>query len=131
MRAHDPISTSRRTRSAWRILICLAVVGCALAVPVTASARPIDAPYVAQASQSAVPNPSQATLGRPNEGFVTPDHVRYTGAPLDTSQPVASTDAFDWGDAGLGAAAALGLCALAGAAVVIRRRTGRLSPSTS
>lgn len=139
MRAHKSITTPRRTRSARRTLIPLAAVGCALAVPATAGARAIDSePYVAPDSPSGVPNLNQATIshpgttiGRPNEGFVSPDHLRYTGPVLGTpSQPVTAGDSFDWGDAGVGAAAVLGITALGGAAVVIRRRTG-LSPSTS
>jgi hypothetical protein len=139
MRAHKSTTTTRRPRSAWRTLISLAVLACALAVPATASARPIDSgPYTVSTSQSGVPNLNQATIGhpsatigRPNEGFVPADHLRYTGPVLDTpSQPIAAGDGFDWGDAGLGAAAAFGLAVLAAGAVVIRRRTG-LEPSAS
>jgi len=136
MSAHKSITARWRSRSARRGLISLALIGGALAGPAAASARPIDSgPYVAPTAQSAAPaahsvTVTSQTIGRPNEGFVSPDHLRYTGPPLDVSQPVASNDAFDWGDAGLGAAVGFALTALAGAAVVIRRRSG-LSPSPS
>ena len=64
------------------------------------------------------------------EGIVSPDHLRYTGPPFVTLEPFSSGDALEWGDAGRGAATAVGLSALAGAALLLRRRTG-LTPSAS
>jgi hypothetical protein len=143
MRAHINITNPRL---AWRTLGSLAVVAGALALPAAASARPIDSgPYVVH--QTGVPNVNQATvshsatIARPNEGtYVASTTLRRDGsqavpfvANVGTpapSAPSAGSDSFDWGDAGIGAAAAVGLAALGAGAVALRRRGG-LEPSTS
>jgi hypothetical protein len=139
MRGHTNNITGH-TRFAWRTLLSLAAVGGALALPAAASARPVDSgPYVAPASHTAVA--SHVTVGRPNEGtYVATTTLRRDGSQAvpfvanvgepTPSAPSAQSDTFDWGDAGIGAAAAFGLTVLAGGALAIRRRT-HLEPSTS
>ena len=110
----------------------------ALASDVTIG-RPNEGTYVAQPSHTALA--SNVTVGRPNEGSYAPPvtlrrdgskavtFVANVGAPTP-SAPSAQSDSFDWGDAGIGAGAALGLAVLAAGAVALRRRTG-LTPSIS
>jgi hypothetical protein len=94
------LSSHRTTASA------LALVTAALLAPV-ASAQPIDGP-VRQAARSTdqVPAPAAAR------------EVRVAGVSTDA--------AFDWGDAGIGAGAALAvtMIGLGGLAVTARRREG-------
>jgi hypothetical protein len=137
--------TTNHRSAAWRVVFSAAIVACWLALPATAGARPIDlphgaqyssfdvggGPYVGSTSQTGGPNVSQERIVRPNEGFVSPDHLRYTGPPFDTSQPVASSDGFDWLSAAIGAAAAMALVALGSAVFLTVRRRTAVSPSVA
>src|SRR5262245_65460905 len=96
MRAHTITPTTRRVRNARLRVIALVLGVCALAIPASASAAgplPHGADY---SSLSASPPPtSEATV--------------VSGSPSD------SGDGFDWGDAALGAGAAMALIAVSGA----------------
>jgi hypothetical protein len=159
MRAHTITTMSpRRRQTRRRRALALALGVCALAIPSTAIASPVDPgtsdystpnAITGGSSDSSQPSggtdyssvnsitggsseSSQPTIARPNEGTVTPDHVRYTGPPpFDTSEPVASSDGFDWLSAAVGAGAALALFALGGAALLMVRRRTAMSPSAS
>ena len=63
---------------------------------------------------------------QPSSGAV----VARPAAPVAAQPPAASPDGFQWGDAGIGAAAALGLIGATGAtAVLIRRRREEQTPT--
>jgi membrane-associated phospholipid phosphatase len=53
-----------------------------------------------------------------------------TPAPTPRTVIVTEPSGFDWGSAGIGAAAGLGACAIVLAAAGLRRRRGGPSPST-
>jgi hypothetical protein len=98
--------------------VALAIAVAALAAP-AASAAPIDPPGVG-AHESQVQD--QSYPGSVNS-IVPPE----TSEPVTTTvTPAASADGFDWGDAGVGAAAMLALGTIAaGAAVTLGYRGGR------
>ena len=137
MRAHTITTMSRRRRQTRRRrALALALGVCALAIPATAIASPVDPSTSGYSTPNAITggssDSSQPTIARPNEGIVTPDHLHYAGPPpFDTSEPVASGDGFDWASAAVGAGAALALLALGGAALLMVRRRTAMSPSAS
>jgi hypothetical protein len=110
MRAHTVTTTTRRTRSARRRAIALVLGVCALAIPASASATPQIRHGADYSSFSATPPPT-------SEPTVASD------SPSD------SGDGFDWGDAALGAGAAMALIALSGAVLLTVRRRPGVSPS--
>lgn len=81
--------------------------------------QPQPAPPHPAANPTVVPNPDQQY-----PASTTPAVIVRTSDP---------NDGFDWGDAGIGAAGALGLSAigLAGALTITQRRTRRVRRSTS
>ena len=130
-------TTQTRTGARGHRLIALVVGICIMAIPASANA------FYGPASGN-----DQAPDGVPsNAGLVAPDHTALndslapaTGSNgqrgVDTPQvtPIssapASADAFDWGDAALGAGAVMALVAISGMALLtLRRRT--VSPSAS
>jgi hypothetical protein len=126
---------------------------CALAIPVSASAQPIDSDYSSvnaisgdsgESSQAAggsdyqsvnsIAPPASEPSGSQgvDSGYSSLNAI--SGAPTSTPTPVSgstdSGDGFDWGSALVGAGAALALAALGTAALLtVRRRT--VSPSAS
>jgi len=102
MRAHT-ITTINRRR-ARRRLIALVLAVCALAIPATASAQPIDGPH---------------PWVYPASGGAGSDSPETTG------------DGFDPASAALGAGAAIALVALGGAVLFTVRRRPGVSPSGS
>jgi hypothetical protein len=112
MRAYTITTTTRRRRRTRRRVIALVLGVCALAIPASASAAP-QIPHGADySSVSAIPPPT-------SEPTVASD------SPSD------SGDGFDWGDAALGAGAAMAVVALGGAVLFTVRRRPGVSPSAS
>jgi hypothetical protein len=110
MRIHTITTTAQRARSARRRVIALVLAVCALAIPASAGAV------------SPVPHGA--------------DYSSFSATPLPTSEPTVafvspsnSGDGFDWGDAALGAGAAMALVALSGAALFAVRRRPGVTPS--
>ncbi len=103
-----------------------AAVAAALALSVAASAAPAVArPFNVTANGSMVPanSPNTASQANPSTGVhgTAPTIVRFT----------ARDGGFDWGDAGIGAAGALGLSALAIATGLAITSSRRRTPSTA
>lgn len=158
MRAHTIITMSRRSRQRRRRALALAIGVCALVIPSTASAVPVDSgPYSVNATTGGSDEPSQSG-GGPGYSSVnsivgssesqpvgssgssgSSDASRYSSlnaitGPADTatfvsSSPSNSDDGFDWISALLGAGAALALASLAGAALLTARRRSTVTPS--
>jgi hypothetical protein len=153
MRAHTITTISRGRRSVRRRrVIALALGVCALAIPATANALPIDSGYSSAnaitggASDSSPPidgwnysiidppmnaaNPPTGSGEPPYGGpeFATANATLGAdglGEPtLVTGSPAGTSDGFDWVSALVGAGAAMALAALGGAALLtVRRRT--------
>jgi hypothetical protein len=105
------ITTMSRRRRRARRLIALALGVCALAIPASAAAQPIDNeqnwPVAVSAEGSRGPLPSASIAA-----------------------PASAAEGFDWGDAALGAGATMALVALGGTVLFTVRRPG-VSPSAS
>jgi hypothetical protein len=89
MRANT-ITITRSKPKAWHAVLALVLAVCALAIPATASAVPIDSgPYApVNATTGGSSESSQPTIARPNEGIVTADPLPEADSPLvDTGQP--------------------------------------------
>ena len=114
MSARTVTTMSRRRRRAHRRLIALALAVCALAIPASAAAQPIDNeqnwPVAVSAERSSDPLPS---------------------AIIRREWPASAADGVDWGDAALGAAATMALVALGGIVLFTVRRRPGVSPSAS
>jgi hypothetical protein len=96
-----------KTRTALAILIAAA-----LAVPASASAITAEQ-FMQQNSSDRAQSPGAAVSDVP------------------ATRTVESSSGFDWGDAGIGAAATLSLLGLGGGAVIVGRRARRRQPATS
>ena len=133
------------------------LLACALAIPATVSAQSADQSYstpnaitggssdssqsVGGSDYSSVnsvtpPSESSSPSGSPDASSRYSSLNAVTGAPSDeptfVSGPSAGTgDEFDWGDAALGAGAAMALVALGGAAFLTVRRRTAVSPSAA
>lgn len=111
MRGHTIRTTTRRRRRGRRA-IAIVLGACALAIPGSASA-------------SGGPMPAYAAHPVPHGA----DYSSVSAIPAPTSAP---GDGFDWGDASVGAGAALALVALGGTALfTARRRPGGLPSATT
>jgi hypothetical protein len=95
---------TRKIKSSLALALALGAI-----VPASASARP-----------------------QPDNGPYWPGAVRHSAQTVSTTQrppqaivQVNTSDGFDWGDAGIGAAGAVGLTALAMGGAVMVRRHGR------
>jgi hypothetical protein len=127
MRRHTITTTTGRARSARRRVIALVLGVCALAIPATASAAP-QIPHGADYSSLSASAAPQVPHGA--------DYSSLSATPPPMSEPTiasdspsASADGFDWGDAALGAGAAMALIALSGAVLFTVRRRHSVSPS--
>jgi hypothetical protein len=148
--------TRRARRSS---ALALALGACALAIPASAGAAPIDGGYssvnaITNADPAAVPgfgttihgsiaDPRnqrfyyQAEPGGSDESLhADPTTVNATlGADgvveptLITGSPASADDGFDWASGAVGAAAAMALVALGGAALLAFRRRTTVSPA--
>ena len=155
MRARTITTTTRRRRRARRRLIALALGVCALATPASAGAfYLVDGDHKSAAAVSADessgsgfsspnaivgPSSDSDVLLRGDGSDRGADYSSLnaiTGAPageptLVSSPPVSATGGFQWGDAALGAGAAMVLVALAGTVLFTVRRRPGVSPSAS
>jgi hypothetical protein len=151
MRAHTITISFLRNRPRRRAL-ALALGLCALAIPTSATAQPIDSGYTSvnasdgsngssqagsdySSVNSIVPPPSQPSGSQADEqGYSTVSAI--SGPPSDaptlvTDLPGGTSDGFDWASALVGAGAALAVTALGGAALLTVRRRTTVSPSAS
>ena len=124
MRAHTITTMTRRRRNARRRVIALVLGVCALAIPATTSAQPIDPP-------ASVPTDSVQPPHGADYSSVAITGSDTEGSALVASSPADSSDGLDLGDAALGAGAAMALVALGGAVLVTIRRRPGVSPSAS
>jgi hypothetical protein len=123
--SHEPMTEMtemRRRRRRLRTKLAIGTIVAAIAVPGTAAAAPA---------------PSSHTEG--DEGGVVLRRDGSQAEPFVAGTSVASPttsdgDDFAWGDAAIGAGAALGLMAIAGGGLALRRRVapaGRSVPTAS
>jgi hypothetical protein len=134
-------------------IISIIVLG-ALAIPASASADPLSSDYsradaiaagLEESSQStsgsdyngqaliASPNASTPPVSEPGTGYSSLNATTGPSPdqPTFVSDAPSAGDQFDWGDAALGAGAALALTAFGGAALLTVRRRTAISPSAS
>jgi hypothetical protein len=118
------MTRTAKRRGRWTIAaLCALSLAAAAPIAATAATRPDDRPGLRTPS-----GVSTLTATRPDDR----DGIRAPGAASDVLQPVAAASAaFSWGDAGIGAVAALGAIALLGTAAVGIRRRGRTPSSFS
>ena len=126
MRAHTITTMTRHRRNARRRVIALVLGVCALAVPASASAAPVILHGADYSSVSGIP---------PQKSEPPVVALRHDGSQAEptvvSDSPSYWDDGFDWGDAAVGAGAAMALVALGGAVLfTVRRRPGGL-PSAS
>jgi hypothetical protein len=156
MRPRTITNISRHRRSARRRrALALGLAICALAIPASGLAQPIDSPYSSanaitgssQSSQSsggsdpssvnsiAPPSSSPSdSISSADAGYSSVNAVSGppAGEPTVVSgSPSSSGDGFDWPSALVGAGAALAFAALGGAALLTVRRRHPLSPTAS
>jgi hypothetical protein len=121
------MTTTHRIGTTAVLILSLAAAGAP-----AASAKHVEDPATAA-------NPAPATVYSPQDKSIVPATSPSTTAGITakvSAQPPvvtvqAPTNGFDWGDAGIGAAGALGLAmlALAGALAITQRRAHRPSGS--
>ena len=158
MRANTTTTRTIATRPSpktWHLAVaCVLAVG-ALALPATASAVPIDSgPYSINATGGGSNEPSQPSgdtgfasvtsitgssesvpvSGSPSDGASYSSVTSITAPPsseptLVSGSPSSADDGFEWLSATIGAAAAMALVALGGAALLTVRRRTTVSPS--
>ena len=149
MRAQTITTISKSKRRLRRRGIAIALAACALAVPASAAASPVD-PVIATVSDSdqltntasdsdytSLTALSPSPNGPPGSEIVGHGHTALngpTGGELPDPTPVSGSatsdgDSFDWGIAALGAGGALALVAVAIGA--LGARNGRMQPSPS
>jgi hypothetical protein len=123
-----------------RTITIISLLVCAFAVPASASADPASSDYsradaiAAGLEESSQPN--SGSNGSPYSGgpdYATPNSILGSdglGEPtFVTGSPAGASDGFDWTSAAIGAAAAMALVALGGAALLTVRRRATVSPS--
>jgi hypothetical protein len=117
----------------------ISLLVCAFAIPASATADPASSDYSrADAIAAGLEESSQSTSGSnytPAGGSDYSSLNAITGPspnqPTFASGSPSANDGFDWGDAGLGAGAAMALVAFGGAALLTVRRRTTISPSAS
>jgi hypothetical protein len=115
MRVETTTIVFRRNRNPRvRRALALAVGVCALAVPATASAAPIDSANYPPANEQTLQTGAAESL---------------YGESTAPAAPASQSDGFDWGSAAVGAGAVAALAALAAAALLTARRHTAMSPS--
>jgi hypothetical protein len=154
MKVHKITTSSRRRRSARpRRAWALGLGICALAIPATASAQPVDSystpnSITGGSSASSQPtggsdpssvnsiappsSPPSASSGSADSGYSSVNAVSgpSTGEPtLVSGSPAGTSDGFDWVSALVGAGAAMALAALGAAALLTIRRRPPVAPS--
>ena len=161
MRAYTITSTSGPRRKAWLGVLALSLAVCSLLVPSIASAQqssvnaimgaertPGTAEFDSETSQPSTvqqvspgyPSPSVESVSQAgpsqnaDSGYSS---VSALAGPLPSEptlvsgSPASTDDGFDWLSAAIGAAAAMALGALGGAAFLTVRRRTAVSPSTA
>jgi hypothetical protein len=121
--------TTNTSRSrAWLGVLALAVAVCLLLVASTAGAQYSSVNAITGGSEQ-----SSQPAGSPDVGSGYSSLNSITGAsssePVTVPSSPATDDGFDWLSAAIGAAAAMALAALAGAAFLTIRRRAAVSPS--
>ena len=120
--SHEHTTEMRRRRRRLRTKLAIGTIVAAIAVPGVAAASPA---------------PSSHSEGDDGGVVLRRDGSQAEPFVLGTSVAPASTsdgDDFAWGDAGIGAGATLGLMAIAGGGLALRRRgtlAGRSVPTAS
>jgi hypothetical protein len=140
MRAHIITTITRPRRSARRHVVALVLGVCALAIPATASAFGGPSGADRAEPQGAVGPLNGTSQGPHGADYLSvsenpPIALRRDGLQAEptvvSASPSDSSDGFDWGDAAVGAGAAMALIAISAAVLsTIRRRPGGL-PSAS
>ena len=145
-------TTTRPRRKTRHVFLALALSVCALAIPASATAEPIDSHYASvpafsdgsegssepqhsgdYSSVNSIAPPASASDGSQtgDSGYSSLNSI--SGAPAETptfaSSPTGSSDGFDWPSALVGAGAALAMAALGTAALLTVRRRTATSPS--
>jgi hypothetical protein len=117
-------STARPRQRAWLSAMALALAVCSLLVASTARAQYSTVNAITGGSQHS----SQLDGGSGHSSINS-----ITGASSSEPTPIsgspATSDGFDWLSAAIGAAAAMGLVALTGAAFLTVRKRAAVSPS--
>ena len=169
MRAHTTHTNTTMTRPRRKVrysILPLALGVCALAIPASAAASPVDGYSSVNAITGGLSESSQPPGGSSGSSQPASDsdysslnaitgssESSSTGASQDagsgysslnaitgplpseptlvTGSPADTADGFDWGDAALGAGAAMALVAFGGAAFLTVRRRMAMSPSGS
>jgi hypothetical protein len=151
MRAYKITNTRRVKPKAWMGVLALALAVCSLAAAPTAGAmhssvnsitggseepsQPVGGPdyssvnsITGQSSEPSQPGGSQ------DVGYASVNAITGTSGSdttLASGSPAGTDDGFDWLSAAIGAAAAMSLVALGGAAFLTVRRRTAVSPSTA
>jgi hypothetical protein len=122
MRAYT-ITTTCRPR-AWLGVLALALAVCSLLVPTTAGAEYSSVNAITGGSEQ-----SSQPVGSSDYSSVNSITGASSSEPVTVPGSPATDDGFDWLSAAIGAAAAMALAALAGAAFLTVRRRTAVSPS--
>jgi hypothetical protein len=159
MRAYIITTITRPRRSVWHVLP-LALGICALAIPATASAYTDPGGYSSANAITGGSSDSSQPVGDSEYSSVNSiaggssesSSANLAGSPAADSgysslnatagppaseptvvsgSPADTADGFDWGDAALGAGAAMALASLGGAAFLTVRRRTAVSPSAT
>jgi hypothetical protein len=131
MRAYTITSTSRPRPKAWLGVAALVLAICSLVIPSTVGAQ-----YSSVNSITGGQSESSQPAGSQDVSAGHSSLNSITGTPsseptLDSSSPARTDDGFDWLSAAIGAASAMALVALGGAAYLTVRRRTAVAPSTA
>jgi hypothetical protein len=91
----------------------------------------VQPPHGADYSSVTAPARPTSEIALRRDGSQVEPFVAQAGPELVSDSPVNAADGFDWGDAALGAGAAMALVALGGTALFTVRRRPGVSPSAS
>jgi hypothetical protein len=114
-----------------RTITITSLLVCAFAIPASASADPSGGGYSrADAIAAGLEESSQSTSGSDYSSLNAITGPSPNQPTFASGSPSAG-DGFDWGDAALGAGAAMALAAFGGAALLTVRRRTAISPPAS
>lgn len=151
MRAHTITTITRPRRNAWRRVLALVVGVCLLAIPASAAAYTSPNAITGGSEQSSQPSggSDQSSVNSITGGsstasdvsrqpstnnvaadYSTPNAIAGADQPtVASTSPSSADDGFHWGDAALGAGAAMAVLALAGAVFLTVRRPKPVLPA--